>query len=210
MATETRVMTMGNVNHIVKDDANIKLFPSTINYYPNIFVGEIGDDFNGPTKDDYDEMCEVGVHWQFGADSDNPWVLGLYFSDEEYYHWILDKTEEDADHRIDLYYGRKLSDMPFVAYHNMDMQDLDIEMGFPVANRLSGKGDIKLINIPGGKHAFCMYLGAYSGLEPVYREMAEWIQKNGYEATGDAYEHYYNGPGRPENELLTKIVMPLK
>ena len=28
---------------------------------------------------------------------------------------------------------------PFVAYHNMDMQDLDIEIGFPFAQALTGQ-----------------------------------------------------------------------
>ncbi len=34
---------------------------------------------------------------------------------------------------------------PFVAYHNMDMQDLDIEIGFPFAQELTGLGEY-----PGG------------------------------------------------------------
>ena len=45
LATDTRILSMGHVNNIVKDDANIWMYPSTINYYPNIFKGEIGEDY---------------------------------------------------------------------------------------------------------------------------------------------------------------------
>ena len=35
--------------------------------------------------------------------------------------------------------GELLADEPSVAYHNMDMQNLDVEFGFPVARPLPGK-----------------------------------------------------------------------
>lgn len=103
-----------------------------------------------------------------------------------------------------------LSDVPFVAYHNMDMQNLDVEIGFSVANPLPGKGDIKARSIPAGLIVFSMNRGPYSKMEPLYREMAKWIEKNGFEATGTAYEYYYNDTSFLETELLTKIVMPVK
>lgn len=106
--------------------------------------------------------------------------------------------------------GEHLAGMPFVAYHNMDMADLDVEIGFPVAGPLPGSGDIVYAPVPGGLRAFCMYLGPYCDMKPVYDEMAAWIAANGVTPTGVAYEHYYNGPGTPEEHLLTQIVMPLK
>lgn len=104
--------------------------------------------------------------------------------------------------------GEVLADMPYVAYHNMDMQNLDVEIGFPVCEELPGKGDIKPGLIPAGKVVFCVYRGAYSEMEPTYNEMAKWITDNGFKPTGLVYEHYYNGPGFPESEMLTMIVMP--
>jgi len=105
--------------------------------------------------------------------------------------------------------GEFLEDVPFVAYHNMDMQNLDVEIGFPVTKALPGKGEIKSGVIPAGKIVFCMYRGAYSEMEPIYNEMSKWIEDNGLKAVGTAYEHYYNGPGFPESEMLTMIVMPI-
>ena len=80
--------------------------------------------------------------------------------------------------------GRHPADVPYVAYHNMDMQDLDVEMGFPVAEALPGDGEIVSGRIPAGKSVFCMYRGAYGEMAPVYQEMAAWIAQNGLIPTG--------------------------
>jgi len=106
--------------------------------------------------------------------------------------------------------GHHMAGIPFVAYHNMDMQDLDVELGFPVASRLPGKGEIQPGAIPAGLMVTCLYQGAYSGLQGAYTEMAAWTQEHGCAASGVAYESYFNGPGFPENLLLTQIMMPVQ
>ena len=103
-----------------------------------------------------------------------------------------------------------MADIPFVAYQNMDMQDLDVEIGFPVAKKLLAKGDIKAGIIPAGLMVSCMYQGAYGKMQSVYEEMTKWMQENGYAPSGAAYECYYNGPDYPENLLLTRIMMQVK
>lgn len=105
--------------------------------------------------------------------------------------------------------GELLSDVPYVAYHNMDMQNLDVEIGFPVSKTLPEKGEIQPGSIPEGNVVFCMYRGAYREMASTYSEMADWIGKNGLKPAGTAYEYYYNGPEYPESELLTMIVMPV-
>lgn len=107
--------------------------------------------------------------------------------------------------------GEQPADAPFTAYHNLDMQNLDVEMGFPVARLLPEKGGIKAGEIPQSKFISCMYKGAYAGMEQLYNEMFKWIAENGYEQVGVYYEYYYNSPADvPESELLTKVVMPIK
>ena len=106
--------------------------------------------------------------------------------------------------------GECLSDVPFVAYNNMDMQNLDVEIGFPVPSPLPGKEDIKPSVIPAGRFVFCMYRGPYTEIEDTYNEMAQWIRSNVFESAVKAYEYYYNGPEYPESEFLTRIMMPLK
>ncbi len=100
---------------------------------------------------------------------------------------------------------------PFVAYYNMDMQDLDIEIGFPVAKKLAGKGNIQASEIPAGKFATCMHIGPYDQVEAAYNALMKWIEENGYEAAGVAYETYLNDPSEtPPEQLQTLIMFPLK
>jgi len=100
---------------------------------------------------------------------------------------------------------------PFAAYYNLDIENLDVEMGFPVAKQLPGQGEIKAGEIPAGKQLSYLHKGPYAASESAYKAMLQWIAKNGHIATGVAYEFYLNNPCEvPESELLTRIVFPLK
>lgn len=99
----------------------------------------------------------------------------------------------------------------FIAYFNMDMENLIVEIGFPVAKEIEGKGDIVLRHIPAGKKATGFHKGSYGEIGPVYEKLAIFMSEKGYEATGVAYEYYYNStPDVPESELLTKVEFLLK
>lgn len=69
MASDTRVTTMGEVNNIVKDEANIWLYPHTLIDYPKLFNAEYssGADFSS-----------VGIHLPL-SEGTSPKVLGFYF-----------------------------------------------------------------------------------------------------------------------------------
>jgi effector-binding domain-containing protein len=100
---------------------------------------------------------------------------------------------------------------PFVAYYNEDMQDLDVEIGFPVARELPGRGDIQAGEIPGGRVAACLYRGPYSGIAAAYEALSRWMEEKGYQPTGVAYEVYLNDPDEtPPEELQTQIAFPLQ
>ena len=107
--------------------------------------------------------------------------------------------------------GEEPNGAPFAGYYNMDMQDLDIEIGFPVSRQLEGKGEVQPGLILGGKWATCIHIGPYKDIEPAYNALTEFVKQNNYEPTGTAYEFYLNDPGEtPEVELQTQIVFPLK
>lgn len=107
--------------------------------------------------------------------------------------------------------GEKPIDAPFAAYYNMDMENLDVEMGFPVARAIEGKGEILAGEIPAGKQVWHLYKGPYAQMAPVYNALTQWMGENGHIPTGVVYEFYCNSPAEvPESELLTKIVFPLK
>lgn len=107
--------------------------------------------------------------------------------------------------------GEQPADAPFVAYYNMDMDRLDVEIGFPVAKPLPGEGVIGPSEIPAGKKATRMYKGPYMEMGPTYEAMTKWMEENGHRPTGVVYEFYYNSPCEvAESELLTKIVFVLE
>lgn len=107
--------------------------------------------------------------------------------------------------------GKEPSGAPFVAYYNMDMQDLDIEIGFPVCESIAGKNEVEKSEIKGGKYITCMHIGPYNKIEPAYTALINWASENGYILNEMAYEFYLNCPTEvPESELQTRIVFPLK
>lgn len=107
--------------------------------------------------------------------------------------------------------GVKPIDAPFTAYYNRDMENLEVEIGFPVAEELAGQGEILARQIPGGKKVIGIHHGAYQEMGSTYEAMMKWISERGLQPTGVVYEFYYNSPMEvPESELMTKIMFLIK
>lgn len=102
------------------------------------------------------------------------------------------------------------SSPPFVAYHNMDMQDLDLEIGFTFDRHVEGDGDVEAREIPAGKAVEAVHVGPYDRVAETYEELGRWLESNGYVPAGPAYEYYLNDPAEvPPDELRTRVVMPV-
>lgn len=109
--------------------------------------------------------------------------------------------------------GELPTDIPSVeypAYEEMTDENIGLIITFYTLRPLPEKGDIRSVTIPARKAIACLHQGSYDALAQLYREMAEWIRRKGYEPTGTSIEHYYTGPEIPEAEQITRIVMPLK
>jgi effector-binding domain-containing protein len=107
--------------------------------------------------------------------------------------------------------GEQPAGPAFIAYYKFDMQNLEFEAGFPVADKLEGRGAIRAGEIPGGKQASCLYVGPYKAMTPAYVALTAWVKASGYEPTGVAYEMYLNDPQTtPPEKLQTRIIFPLK
>lgn len=106
--------------------------------------------------------------------------------------------------------GEQPAGMPFVGYYNMDMQNLDVEIGFPVARPLTGRGEIQCREFPGGELVTTMHIGPYEELTHAYDEMNKWIEAQGYQVSGAVYELYYSEPGTPPDQIRTQIIFPVK
>ena len=99
---------------------------------------------------------------------------------------------------------------PFAAYYNMDMQDLDVEIGFPVSKPLPDRGNIKSGALLAGKYASTVHIGPYDSMAPAYEALTQYVKANGYEPAGAAYEFYFSGPETPPEEIRTQIAFPVK
>jgi effector-binding domain-containing protein len=107
--------------------------------------------------------------------------------------------------------GQAPTGMPFAAYHNLDMQHMDVEAGFPVAKVLPERDEIKASSIPGGKFLSTIHIGSYESCETAYNALTEWAKQHGMEPTGLTYEYYLNDPNQdPPVQPQTEIRFPLK
>ena len=139
-ATNTRVMTMGETGNIQMDESNVFMYPSRINMYPDLAMGEMG--YSNSEYDDGSGMSKWGIHWKFGEK--NPWILGTYLARDEFrgtnydgrvgigylmlpfryptwvdlydygwFDWPSTPTSNEGNQRVSLIYGRKLGNNPF-------------------------------------------------------------------------------------------------
>jgi effector-binding domain-containing protein len=92
----------------------------------------------------------------------------------------------------------------------MNMLALDIEVGFPVVYELTGKSGVKAGLIPAGRYASALYVGPYDKMEPTYTALQKWVEGQGFETTGEAYEWYFSGPETPPQKARTEVWFPLK
>ena len=107
--------------------------------------------------------------------------------------------------------GEQPAGMTYAAYYNMDMQDLDIEIGFFFDKALEGRGDVKPVVYPAMAIASAMHKGPYDTLNVTYDALNAWIKEQGDEPTGVVFEFYLNSPQEvPPEEMLTRIEFILK
>ena len=100
---------------------------------------------------------------------------------------------------------------PFAMYYNMDMDDLDIEIGFPVEREWPGEGRVKQGVLPGGKMATATHLGPYATIEKTYNDLMAFIGRKGLATETFMYEEYLNSPeDTPPEKLATTIYFVLK
>jgi effector-binding domain-containing protein len=98
--------------------------------------------------------------------------------------------------------GKQPAGAPFALYYNMDMNDLEVEFGFPVDEPLVGSGSITVSSTPSGKAVATLYIGPYDEVEPAYDFLMKWCTDNNLMMSGKAYEIYLNDPSETPPEML--------
>ena len=99
----------------------------------------------------------------------------------------------------------------FVIYHNMDMSNLEIDVGFTVTESLPGRGQIISSSIPAGKYAVALHVGPYETLNETYDELTRFVEERKQTVDNWVYEVYLNNPmDNPDEPAKTMIYFPLK
>lgn len=101
---------------------------------------------------------------------------------------------------------------PYAMYYNMDMEALDVEVGFPVPSlrELSDDaGRIKNGRIPAGTVVTTIHPGSYETMEDTYIKAMEFAQQQGVRVHESwMYEYYLNSPeDTPPDQLQTQICL---
>lgn len=99
---------------------------------------------------------------------------------------------------------------PTVCFHNMNLESLDVEMGWQIVQHVKNKDDMLCNLIPARKVVTTIDLGPYEEQDPTLEDIFNWIKTNGHEPLGPIYYCYLNDTDRPTSEYLTQMSLPIK
>jgi effector-binding domain-containing protein len=80
---------------------------------------------------------------------------------------------------------------PFVRYHTFGETETDVEVGMSVSEGATGEGRIEAGALPGGAAISTSHIGAHDSLGEAYGRLSAWLEDNGREAAGPAWEVYW-------------------
>lgn len=104
--------------------------------------------------------------------------------------------------------GLRVLGPAFAIYYNMDMDNLDMEIGFVSGVRVSGNGIVQSSEIPAGQYVSAVYAGPYAEMPALYQEMSAFMIERGLVPSGTACELYFNSPvDVPDTELRTQVLL---
>jgi effector-binding domain-containing protein len=94
---------------------------------------------------------------------------------------------------------------PFGRYRPVDGA-FDVEVGFPSSDVVKPEGRVEASELPGGRVARTMHVGAYGDVGAAYEAAIGWLTDEGYVVTGAPWECYLDGPEVPEPR--TEVFIP--
>lgn len=100
--------------------------------------------------------------------------------------------------------GLTVAGPPFARYQRSDA-GFRIEAGFPVAGELRPMGRVESATLPGGHMLLVMHRGAYGEVDKAYVAAEEWMAANQWEAAGDPWEAYLDGPEVAEPRTIVHV-----
>lgn len=74
---------------------------------------------------------------------------------------------------------------PIVCFHNFDLEKLDVEIGFEIAESIVGKGEVNYSVLPSRTVVKAIDQGPYVEQDPTLEDLMKWISENDYQIGGD-------------------------
>jgi len=107
---------------------------------------------------------------------------------------------------------------PYARYHDWGGEWADMEIGFPLAERLPGpsladvaSGEVGASALPGGRVATTIHQGPYPELGRTYGQLHDWIHAQGEEDGPGPWESYLDDPEEVTDSatLRTEVLWPV-
>ena len=91
--------------------------------------------------------------------------------------------------------GAKVAGAPFSRYHAFGADEVDLEAGIPVQQRIDEKGRVKNSQLPAGKTISCWHIGPYDKLSVAHEGLQQRLVATQRKARGGPWEVYWTDPG---------------
>jgi effector-binding domain-containing protein len=121
--------------------------------------------------------------------------------------WLQHAYQEVAGHlgRV----GAMMTGPPIARYTIHD-DVMDVEAGFPVAQPVTGRGDVVASSLPAGLAAVTTHFGRYEDLGAAYDAVVRWLDEQGHRQAGPHWEIYHTDPVREPDPARwrTDVVIP--
>lgn len=103
-----------------------------------------------------------------------------------------------------------MMDGPTVCFHNMDLNHLDIEVGFPILHEIESNDSLFCKKIHSTKVVTAIDLGDYEKQDATLEDLFQFIQEHHLESKGEIIYQYLNETEQSSNHYLTKMMIPIK
>ncbi len=107
----------------------------------------------------------------------------------------------------------------FVRYHTFGETETDLETGIPVVTPVTGTTQVAAGELPGGPAVSTWHNGPHPALGDAYARLAAWLEAQGREASGPAWEVYHWMDPRQSSDSATwgdpvgwhtQLIQPIK
>jgi effector-binding domain-containing protein len=107
--------------------------------------------------------------------------------------------------------GVDLAGPPFTRYPSVEPPRITAECGFPVMRPAPAVGRVEPAQIPGGRVASMIHLGAYDTIDQTYDHLQRLLDAAALHAAGPMWEVYWTDPDmEPDiSRWRTEIIVPL-